>query len=202
MSDPTRQRIIQYLQIHRRCTIAQLSEVFLLTRPNIRYHLEKLVADGIVEMEVEKASTRTRGRPMHAYRLAALTRPNNLAQLTDALLDQLDGEEGLQRVAQLLAAGADLPRQATQRLNRLIQILNLKRYQARWEAHSQSPRIILHNCPYAAVLPAHPELCRLDALLLEQYLGAPVEQLARMDIFDNQPPACVFAVRAGAQSRL
>jgi len=77
----------------------------------------------------------------------------------------------------------------------VVQILNLKRYQARWDAHAQAPRILLHNCPYAAVLENHPELCRMDAYMIAQLLGLPVEQLARMDIFGSHPPACVFAVR-------
>ncbi|HEY9089402.1 MAG TPA: helix-turn-helix domain-containing protein [Anaerolineaceae bacterium] len=198
MPENTRQRILQFLQVQRRCTVTQLSIAFQLTRPNIRYHLERLVETGAVEMEVAKPAARSRGRPEHTFRLALTSRPNNLAQLADILLDQVGGEEDLRRVAEILAAGEDLPRQPTQRLNRVIQLLNLKRYQARWEAHSQSPRIIFRNCPYAAVLPNHPELCRLDAHMLEQYLGTPVEQLARMEIFSSQPPACVFALRAAA----
>lgn len=196
MPGSTRQRIIEYLQAQRRCTVPQISDAFHMTRPNMRYHLEKLVADGTVEVSSRPDSaSHGRGRPVQIYQLAANSHPSNLAQLVDVLLDQVTGEEQLRQIATALAADGEQPRHATQRINRVVQILNLKRYQARWEAHAQAPRIILRNCPYAAVLENHPELCRIDAMMLEQLLGLPVEQLVRMDIFDSQPPACIFAVR-------
>lgn len=199
MVNPTRERIIEYLQTQRRCTVPQISDAFHMTRANMRYHLEKLVADGTVEVSRPLVPARVRGRPVQVYQLAVSSRPSNLPQLVDILLNQLTGEEQLQQIAAALAADGDIPRHVTQRISRVVQILNLKRYQARWEAHAQAPRIILRNCPYAAVLANHPELCRMDAYMLEQLLNLPVEQLARMDIFDSQPPACIFAVQV--QSR-
>lgn len=166
-----------------------------MTRANMRYHLEKLVADGTVEVTDQQGDLKRRGRPVQVYQLSANSHPSNLPQLVDILLNQVTNEEQLRQIAAALAADGDLPRHATQRINRVVQILNMKRYQARWEAHAQAPRIILRNCPYAAVLENHPELCRMDAYMLEQLLGMPVEQLVRMDIFDSHPQACVFAVR-------
>ena len=196
MPPTTRQKIIEYLQVQRRCTVPEISTVFYMTRANMRYHLEKLVADGTVEVTNQRSDGKVRGRPVQVYQLAAHSHPSNLPQLVDVLLNQLTGEEQLRNIAEALAADGESPRHITQRINRVVQILNMKRYQARWEAHAQAPRIILHNCPYAAVLENHPELCRMDAYMLERLLGLPVEQLTRMDIFGSHPPACIFAVRA------
>jgi predicted ArsR family transcriptional regulator len=187
------------MQAQRRCTIPQLSAAFAMTRANMRYHLEKMVAEGVLEVTHSTPEGRGRGRPVQTYQLALTAHPNNLAQLADTLLRQVTSVEQLRQLAHALAAEPDLPRQVTQRINRVIQLLNLKRYQARWEAHAQAPRIILRNCPYAALLPDHPELCQLDAYLLEHLLDMPVEQLARMDVFDSRPPACIFAVRLTAK---
>jgi len=195
MPPSTRQKIIEYLHDQRRCTVPEISEAFYMTRANMRYHLEKLVADGTVEVTNQHSDAKGRGRPVQIYQLAANSHPSNLPQLVDILLNQVTGEEQLRKIAEVMAADGEMSRHATQRINRVVQILNLKRYQARWEAHAQAPRILLHNCPYAAVLENHPELCRMDAYMLAQLLGLPVEQLARMDIFGSHPPACVFAVR-------
>ncbi len=195
MPPTTRQKIIEYLQVQRRCTVPEISTAFYMTRANMRYHLEKLVADGTVEVTNQRSDGKVRGRPVQVYQLAAHSHPSNLPQLVDVLLNQLTGEEQLRNIAEALAADGESPRHITQRINRVVQILNMKRYQARWEAHAQAPRIILHNCPYAAVLENHPELCRMDAYMLERLLGLPVEQLTRMDIFGSHPPACIFAVR-------
>ena len=197
MPTSTRQRILEYLHSQRQCTIAQISAALHMTRANMRYHLEHLVADGAVELLPRNVTARGRGRPVQVYRLASAARPHNLAQLAGALLS-LASEEQLLQAARLLAGEEAMPHAATQRLNRAVQILNLKRYQARWEAHAQGPRIILRNCPYATLLPDHPELCRLDAAQLELLVGGPVEQQACIDLIDAHPPACIFVLRSRA----
>ncbi len=53
-------------------------------------------------------------------------------------------------------------------------------YQARWEARSSGPRIVFAHCPYAMILPEHPELCQMDASLLESVLEVSVVQAARL----------------------
>lgn len=197
MSTTTRQRIIEYLQNQRQCTVPEISAALHMTRADMRYHLEHLAAEGVVEVLPRKVVAQGRGRPVQVYRMASTARPHNLVQLADALLS-LASEEQLQQAARLLAGEEAMPRAATQRLNHAVQRLNLKRYQARWEAHAQGPRIILRNCPYAALLPEHPELCRMDAAQLEYLVGSPMEQQARIDQMDAHPPACVFVLRARA----
>jgi predicted ArsR family transcriptional regulator len=66
--------------------------------------------------------------------------------------------------------------------------LNQLHYQARWEAGAEGPRIILGQCPYAAVIGNHPELCRMDMSLLEGMLDTQVEQRVKLG------PMCIFLV--------
>jgi predicted ArsR family transcriptional regulator len=80
------------------------------------------------------------------------------------------------------------------RLHYTIEYLNKLNYRARWEAHSESPRIILGYCPYADILPEHPELCSLDCYLLEELLGAPVTQISKLTTDERGIPSCTFRV--------
>ncbi|MFC2053962.1 hypothetical protein ACFLV7_06640, partial [Chloroflexota bacterium] len=78
------------------------------------------------------------------------------------------------------------------RLHYTIEYLNKLIYRARWEAHSEAPRIILGYCPYANILPEHPELCSLDGYLLEELLGAPVTQISKLTTDERGIPSCTF----------
>lgn len=103
-------------------------------------------------------------------------------------------EAGLRSLAQRLG-GDDLPGPGTQLLRRLaltVDRLNELHYQARWEAGADGARIILGHCPYAAIIAAHPELCRMDAFLLEQRTSSAVEQLAKLQPGAQGYPFCLF----------
>jgi predicted ArsR family transcriptional regulator len=83
----------------------------------------------------------------------------------------------------------------TQRLSQAILLLNKMSYQARWEARAQAPSIIFSHCPYLAILAANPELCQLDAVLLQQLLASPVDQTARLVLDQRGLRQCIFQVR-------
>jgi predicted ArsR family transcriptional regulator len=83
-----------------------------------------------------------------------------------------------------------LPRRLTQ----AVDLLNELHYQARWEAGIDGARIILGHCPYATIIANFPELCRMDAFLLEQRTGSPVEQLSRLQPSVKGYPFCTFRV--------
>jgi len=86
-------------------------------------------------------------------------------------------EAGLRALA-LRLGGNDLPGPDTPLLRRLTLVvgrLNELHYQAHWEAGADGARIILGHCPYAAIIAAHPELCWMDAFILEQRTAWPVE---------------------------
>jgi predicted ArsR family transcriptional regulator len=105
-------------------------------------------------------------------------------------------EAGLRSMA-LHLGGDTLPGPATpppRRLTLAVERLNELHYQARWEAGIDGARIILGHCPYAAIIAGFPELCRMDAFLLEQRSGTPVEQVARLHPSAKGYPFCVFRV--------
>lgn len=199
----TRERILAYLQENRAATIGGLSRLWGLTRADIRYHLSTLVEEGLVEIIPREAGQPAgRGRPTQSYRLTLHSTLDNLPDLCAAALDLLltpdtpeeMREAVLRGLAGRLCGSLNLTANPTQRFNQAVAFLNQHAYRARWEAGASGPRVLLRNCPYAAILPAHPELCMLDRCLLEHLLQIPLVQSARMNLSSGKPPACVFTV--------
>jgi predicted ArsR family transcriptional regulator len=80
----------------------------------------------------------------------------------------------------------------THALNSIVIWLNKRGYHSRWEAAADGPRLMFLHCPYAVLLPEHPELCQVDNLVLEKLLSLTIRQTARMDLQSNSSKACVF----------
>ncbi len=197
----TREQILDILKTRHAATPAELARALHLTPANIRHHLKRLVRDGRVRVGGRRRRP-GRGRPENLYTLAR--RGDNLAGLSAALLEALlegavspeEKSARLQAIALRLIGAADSPAgHITQRLYRAVQQLEKWDYQPRWEAHAQGPRIILGNCPYAAIIAGHPELCQMDAHLLEAMIGRSTTQTAKLELTRQGLPVCVFVVR-------
>lgn len=191
----TRQKILALLQKRPAATATELAQALDTGAANVRHHLSVLAADGRVAVTGKKHEGR--GPPEKLYSLSRALRGDNLPGLLGALLDmQLAGrsetekEESMLFLGQCLAA-ADPPTAAplVKRLADLMERLNKLHYEARWEAGAEGPHVILGNCPYAAVIEAHPELCRADAAMLEASLEMRAAQKTRRE------PACLFLLR-------
>lgn len=207
----SRLRLLDYIRDRRLVTTAEISKAFRMTQANARHHLEVLRELGLVEV-VGQRSQKGKGRPAWLYGLSERTLGHNLDNLTNALLAEISRESDLratlQRIAYRMTSASDpvindatgqpVPtmspgkRSLTHQLYEVIQRLNNWNYQARWEAHTEAPHIVLGHCPYAAILPEHPELCQLDANLLEILIGAPVSQTSKQVPDSQGIPQCVF----------
>jgi predicted ArsR family transcriptional regulator len=197
----TRQRLLEYVQVKGVATAPEIARALHLTAANIRHHLSILLEEGALEVAGERAAS-SRGRPTRLFALSRQMAAHHLDGLAAALLQELAGalppaaqEQFLRKIAARLAAGKEpAARSFTQRLTQAVQRLKAMNYAARWEARPAAPRLILGHCPYAAILPEHPELCRMDAALLEELLGVPVVQSARLEPNQQGLPQCVFQV--------
>ncbi len=203
--ETTRDRLFQYLQIHRSADVPELSTALQVTRQDVRYNLNLLISSGLVRRVTDKAihNPHKPGRPSVYYCLDPQTRPDNLNNLVRALLKttfsdvdlQTGSNEPLQRVAQILAglpAPASVPRNLHARLNLALQELNRNQYRAHWEARPDGPCVLFANCPYAALLAEFPILCALDGELLHTLTGRQVQQLAKIDPAGGSPHHCLF----------
>jgi predicted ArsR family transcriptional regulator len=141
-----------------------------------------------------------RGRPANLYALSRHVLGDGLDRLSSLLLDEWLGRgSGIQKDAALRTLARRLGRQVsgslTTRLTETIRNLNQMHYQSRWEAGAVGARVILGHCPYAAIIENHPELCLMDAFLLEENLGLSAEQIAKLERPGQGMPQCVFLVK-------
>jgi predicted ArsR family transcriptional regulator len=197
-----RQRFLVYFQKNHHAAASDLSRAFGVTPADARHHLRVLKSEGLVEV-VELMKTGGRGRPVKVYRLSRLARGDNLHLLVDALLVEWIGpmsprETGpvLEQLATHLMGNFKQNNRdpLARKLAHCIEQMNKMHYSSRWEAHASGPRIIFESCPYASIISNHPELCLLDKMLLEKYLGGSVEQLSKLEKGSRNVPVCVFSL--------
>ena len=187
----TRQKILDYLKRNRTVSSREIARALQMTPANARHHLGILAADGRVEAISQRQVGR--GRPEKVYRQAGTLVGDNLSVLVDALLAEADGRVEMEAIGKRLAGeikGTDQP--LMRRLTSTIEDLNGMHYQARWEAGAQGPRIVLGNCPYSAVIEQHPELCKIDSALLENFMGGEVRQMAKLESGAGGVLYCAF----------
>lgn len=208
----TRDHVLALIRRFSTVSVDDLTHTLGLTRADIRYHLNALIDDGMVEHAAPAPSQPVRrGRPVIYYRLSVSATPGNLPFLCSALFHTLLSTPGfadpgepapaktlptneiLQAIAARMAAGIPSSAGPIQRLNQAVDYLNAHQYRARWEASPTGPRIMFHNCPYAAVIDQMPDMCTVDQMLLEQLTHTRVRQTARIDRYAGKHTACVFA---------
>jgi len=198
----TRKLIIDYLQIKPLATTTELSHALKMTAANVRHHLSVLMEEGAVEV-IAKQPPQGRGRPAHLYNLSQQAHRHNLDGLASALLKSYlsnntpeNQSTSLRQIAKNLASTASLKPATSlpQRLYQAVHRMNEMGYQARWEAHSEAPHLILGHCPYAAILPEHPELCQLDSFMIEDLVGVPARQAKKLAQDLRGARYCLFMV--------
>jgi predicted ArsR family transcriptional regulator len=179
----TRQRILDLLSIRDQASTAELSRAISVTHADIRYHISRMVKEGLILAVKPKQSGR-RGRPSQRYQLATKSKQENYGILVHALLTMMrvngSSEEFadlLERIAQQIPGEFAPSGPLGQRLVQAVEQLNMLNYQARWEAHVNKPRVIFERCPYASLRPDFPEICTLDTYLLADLLGEKVLQV-------------------------
>lgn len=187
----TRQKILNYLKRNRTVSSREIARALHMTPANARHHLGILAGDGRVEVINQRQVGR--GRPEKVYRLSGALVGDNLSALVDALLTEADGKIGMDALGVRIAGEGVVGGQPLMhRLVSTVARLNAMHYQARWEAGAEGPRIVLGNCPYAAVIEKHPGLCRMDTALLAKLLDGEVRQTAKLERGAGGVPYCVF----------
>jgi predicted ArsR family transcriptional regulator len=147
-------------------------------------------------------ATRTlgRGRPTQMYRLSKDINRNNLVELTCAALNawfanitEFGRSAAFTQIAVHLTSNCNPPVGGlTQKLTYAIRYLNDMNYGARWEAHIDAPRILITHCPYAAVVSKYPEICQVDAYVMQNVLGQSVTKIPVMERYGDGEVQCIF----------
>ena len=193
----TRGRIIMLL---RRAghTVDELAQALNLTDNAVRAHLATLERDGFVRQLGERRGS---GKPAYIYELspdAEQLFPKAygpvLRQLLEVLSEEMtsNGVEALmRRTGQRLAEHQHIPSGDLQsRLQMAVNALNELGGLAELEQRNGAYYIQGYSCPFAVVVPGHPEVCRLAETLLTELVGKPVKKCCD----GNEPARCCFSV--------
>ncbi len=196
----TRQLIMEFLESKQIGTAPEIARAMNMTPANARHHISILVDEGAI-VEIGTRRTKGRGRPSLLYAASSHARQHNLDQLSSALLDELllgktpdEAAQVLMRLAERLNDGSPYTSSLTQQLYKAILRLNEMHYDARWEAHADAPYLIFGFCPYANILPEHPELCVLDTHLIETLLARPTRQIDKLAKDERGAVYCRFLI--------
>jgi predicted ArsR family transcriptional regulator len=179
-------------------TVEDLAQALGLTNNGVRAHLASLERDGLV-----RAIGRRRGisKPSALYGLTATAEDlfaKAYSPVLAELLEELSARLSPEEVEAVIGAtgrqlAAQWPRPQGSLLARVeasIAVLNELGGLEELEQRPDSYVIHGYSCPLAAVVPRHPELCRLTQCLLTELVGVPVhEQCVR-----SEPPSCQFVI--------
>ncbi|MDD2695821.1 MAG: winged helix-turn-helix transcriptional regulator [Anaerolineales bacterium] len=208
-SKSTRQRVLQTMLAHQRCTINELAEAVDINPISVRHHITKLEADGLVASTEERHGV---GRPRRVYFLTEEGReqfPTRYLRLTTKLLGQLKESMPKPMVDRLFAEiardmAADYELAAAglsmeERLNLVTQLLGQEGFSVEWEKKEGEYHIREINCPYLHVGQNHPEVCSLDQTLISTMLAVPAEKVKCVLNGDSFCTYVVPAVTNGEQ---
>ena len=196
LEDRTRDRIARTVLEHGPTTAAALAAKVGLTPAAVRRHLDALLADGLIEERVPRASAvRGRGRPARLFAVTDAGRDSfdqdydDLAASALRFLAESGGREAVaafarQRVAELEAryrpvVDAAEPEARTQAL---AEALSGDGYAASTRptgsGAAAGEQLCQHHCPVAHVAQQFPELCEAETEVFARLLGTHVQRLA------------------------
>jgi predicted ArsR family transcriptional regulator len=191
--------ILKYITQKRFVTVPELSQLMEISRPAVRYHLEKLIrSKDIIKTDIQSPQA-VKGRPKIIYQLSSHEQPNNVQILLEWLLSYIKSSKKaveidafLENFALYICETRNKTTNFSEGMSNLILFLKQHEYFPRWETHKEGPRVIFLSCPYSQVLPRHPELCKLDLLILSHFLSRPVRQISKIDSKTPLTSACKF----------
>lgn len=165
-------------------TVDELAYNLDLTDNAVRAHLATLERDNLVR---PTGTRRGNGKPAVVYTLAPEAEqlfPKAYAPVLQQLLEVLSTRmsavkftEIMENTGQLLAAQWNIaPGKLRARLEQAVAILNELGGLAELEERDESYVIQGYRCPFAAIVPDHPEICQLAKALLAELIEEPVEE--------------------------
>lgn len=180
----TREKIIKKLLTTPRSTISSLADSVGINGISVRHHLTSLQAEGLVYAEEERHGV---GRPRLVYSLTEIgieKFPSNYFKLANRLIDQIKlivSKQQFDLVFSQLAENlskdhldevSSLPLEA--KLNQVKNILEKEGFIIEWDKTNEQYKIRLINCPYYHVGLSHPEVCKIDQVIISTLISRPL----------------------------
>lgn len=167
----TRQEILDYLADRPQAASGEIARYLDLTPANIRYHLEILLDQGLIQISGERKAGHA-GRPILLYNLAPNALEENIAHLARSLITVLmESPASAADIARaFLGDRADRSLKGIHLLNQAVEILDEFAYHASWKATRQGPQVELKHCPYRDLAKEGNMVCQIDEALISDLL--------------------------------
>jgi DeoR family transcriptional regulator, suf operon transcriptional repressor len=187
----TKDRIVEHLLKYPRSSINNLAEAIGINAISVRHHLTNLQSEGIIEAEEERHGV---GRPRLVYYLTEKgmeTFPTCYLRLTNLLIDELQHiltEEQMQNLFAKIAIklSQDHVVRATglpllERMPIMMELLVEQGFLVDWEKKGDAIFIREMTCPFQQISQFHPEICKIDTILISSVLGVPEDEIIRVE---------------------
>lgn len=180
-------------------TVAALSGVVGISDATVRRHLDRLEAEGLLEIE---ALRRGPGRPSYLYRATdegVRAVRDRTPQLTERLLAEMVRLRiPPQALSDALATQvAEAHREEVhegsieQRVDDVVDALRPEGILDSWERGEDGIHLVNNACPYIGAATTSDCVCEADRLTIEKLVGATVEQTGRLADGD---PGCEYVI--------
>ncbi len=180
-------------------TVAQLSEELDISDATVRRHLDRLEAEGLLQVE---ALRRGPGRPSYLYRATdsgVRTVRDHTPELAERLLSEMSrlqveksalSEALSDQVAD--AHRAEVPAGSLeQRVDAVVDALRPEGILDHWQRTDQELKLVNNACPYLGAATTNSCVCDADRMVIEKLLGVEVEQTLRLAEGDD---GCVYVI--------
>ena len=197
--DGTRSLLLRHVVDAGGATVASLSGLVGISDATVRRHLERLEAEGLLEVE---ALRRGPGRPSYLYRATddgVRAVRDRSPQLTERLLAEMVRLRiPPQALSDALATQvAEAHREEVheggieQRVDDVVEALRPEGILDSWERAEDGIHLVNNACPYIGAAAASDCVCEADRLTIEKLVGRSVEQTGRLADGD---PGCVYVI--------
>jgi predicted ArsR family transcriptional regulator len=180
-------------------TVAQLSNELDISDATVRRHLDRLEAEGLLQVE---ALRRGPGRPSYLYR-ATDTGVRAVRDHTPELAERLLSEMARLQIEKSAlsealsdqvadAHRAEVPDGSLeQRVDAVVVALRPEGILDHWQRNGDELKLVNNACPYLGAATTNSCVCDADRLVIEKLLGVEVEQTLRLAEGDD---GCVYIV--------
>jgi predicted ArsR family transcriptional regulator len=209
MATGTRETILRTLRGRGRCTVNDLADASGVSPVSVRHHLASLQAEGLIDAEEVRHGV---GRPRLVFSLSESGLdhfPSRYYHLTRRLLSEIKVRMPENQVDDLMAGLAETMAHSyaaelgqlplTQRLERLIELLNQEGFDADVQRDGDTVLIRELSCPYYRMGQQHPEVCMIDKAFIAAALSLPVERVTCLLDGDAH---CTFSITPSAEEPL
>lgn len=187
----TKDRIVEHLLKFPRSSINNLADAIGINAISVRHHLTNLQSEGIIEAEEERHGV---GRPRLVYFLTEKgmeTFPTCYLRLTNLLIDELKhiltdkqmkdlfSKIAIKLSQEHVVRATGLP--LIERMPIMMELLVEQGFLVDWEKKGDHIFIREMTCPFQQISQFHPEICKIDTILISSVLGVPEDKIIRVE---------------------